>query len=434
MSTRCVCAAALLFAALIYGGVLPRTHKRRFASLLPPHAITGVSGKALSAPAKTRSGAYRLALDLRSVSGRLGAFAADSEARGRITVFIPAALYEAPLPGRLYSRNRSAQAPVVDSGVSLAFAGKMSAANTANGAADMPVFFADSAEYAETRHDGTGRLPSGERLARFRAACRLEFKRVLYAWGDAGGLFLALAAGTAEYVDPDVSDAFRKAGLAHVLALSGMHLSVFSGFTRRLTKRGGRAVSGCASFLFITLFVWFAGFSPSLRRAFIGFALAAAARFCGKRIDARAGLAACFVLHALLAPEDVFALSFILSYGGLAGILVFGEALRLPLCRLRVFPGAEGISASAGAALGTAPISAFRWGCVAPGGFVASAAVSPLVSFFLIAGAVCVALSLAAPFLLFPLGAIMRLMYRAIICVTGAFAQIPQVFIAGLPL
>ncbi|WP_187150782.1 ComEC/Rec2 family competence protein [Treponema endosymbiont of Eucomonympha sp.] len=429
MSTRCVCAAALLFAALIYGGVLPRTHKRRFASLLPPHAITGVSGKALSAPTKTRSGAYRLALELRSVSGKLGAFAAGSEARGRITVFIPAALYEAPLPGRLYSRNRSAQTPVVDSGVSLAFAGKMSAANTANGTADMPVFFADSAEYAET-----GRLAFGERLARFRAACRLEFKRVLYAWGDAGGLFLALAAGTTEYVDPDVSDAFRKAGLAHVLALSGMHLSVFSGFTRRLTKRGGRAVSGCASFLFITLFVWFAGFSPSLRRAFIGFALAAAARFCGKRIDARAGLAACFVLHALLAPEDVFALSFILSYGGLAGIFVFGEALRLPLCRLRFSPGAAGISASAGAALGTAPISAFCWGCVAPSGFVASAAVSPLVSLFLIAGAVCVALSLAAPFLLFPLGAIMRLMYRAIICVTGAFAQIPQVFIVGLPL
>ena len=49
----------------------------------------------------------------------------------------------------------------------------------------------------------------------------------MYMWGSAGGLLLALLSASKEYTSSAFSDAFRLAGLSHILALSGMHVSIF---------------------------------------------------------------------------------------------------------------------------------------------------------------------------------------------------------------
>jgi len=79
-----------------------------------------------------------------------------------------------------------------------------------------------------------------------------------------------------------VSDAFRNAGLSHILALSGMHLSLVSGIAFFAGMRlFGKTKSYIFQFCAVSLFVWFAGFSPSLLRAFLCSVLLLLCSVCG---------------------------------------------------------------------------------------------------------------------------------------------------------
>ena len=98
----------------------------------------------------------------------------------------------------------------------------------------------------------------------------MVFKRLMYKWGNAGGLLLALLCGAREYTDIAIAENFKNAGLSHVLALSGMHLSMFSSIAVLIgNKIGRKKLTYAIRIIVLILFVWFAGFSPSLLRAFI---------------------------------------------------------------------------------------------------------------------------------------------------------------------
>jgi competence protein ComEC len=268
------------------------------------------------------------------------------------------------------------------------------------------------------------------RIAWYRGLARLQFRRILYAWGGAGGLFLALAAGTSEYTDPRTAALFRAAGLAHVLALSGMHLSIFSGLSRRAAKKAGKRGSELLGVLLVLLFVWFAGFTPSLRRALIFFLLGFLCKVVGKSAGGIQLLSLTFFIHVFWKPQEIAALSFMLSYGGLGGILLFGEGLRPLLVRLRL-PTASSLAASLGAFMATSPVSALAFGYLTPVSILSSTVVSPLITLFMTGGILCTLVSIAVPVLVFPLGSAMGALYRILAWLAELFSQVPRIDVGG---
>ena len=135
----------------------------------------------------------------------------------------------------------------------------------------------------------------------------------MYSWGAAGGLLLALLCGAKEYTSTDISLAFRNAGLSHILALSGMHLSMFSGIALFFGKKIGRKkLSFIIRIIALILFVWFAGLSPSLLRAFICSLLMIIAALANvKKPDMLMILAFSFLCQTIIAPEHLFNTGFI---------------------------------------------------------------------------------------------------------------------------
>jgi competence protein ComEC len=389
----------------------------------------------VSNPAKTASGTYyRFTLELSEVSGNCGPYPAESFASGNITVLFPARILEAHYPGKLYSSASTAvkgqedalSGLLIETGAVLALGGALlpSREDTgilANMQAGSATFLADTVESAEYPRGFWGTL------AKFRALCRLEFKRTLYAWGKAGGLFLALASGASEYTDPELSALFKTAGLAHVLALSGMHLSIFSGLTKTAGKKSGKQVAETLSVGAVLVFVWFAGCSPSLRRALIFFLLGLFAKRMGKAPAMTELLAATFFIPFFLAPEDLGSVSFILSYAGLGGLLVCAAPVNRLLARIPYCYPAGSLSASAGALAATTPVSVAFWGYITPGSIVATPVVSPFITVFMVAGLVCTGLSLAVPSLLFPLGFVMNGIYQCIAGLVRVFSLIPRI-------
>ena len=147
----------------------------------------------------------------------------------------------------------------------------------------------------------------------------------MYAWGPAGGFLLALLSGSREYTEVSVAENFKKAGLSHILALSGMHLSMFSGLAVFLgTKLRRKRITLVFQLVSVSAFVWFAGFSPSLLRAFIClFIVLFQGILSLEKSDMLTVLCFSFFTQCMISPNDLLNTGFILSYGALCENLQF---------------------------------------------------------------------------------------------------------------
>lgn len=124
---------------------------------------------------------------------------------------------------------------------------------------------------------------------------------------------------------------YSKSGAAHLLAISGMHISVLAGLISRLLSK-----FLCRKHaLGLTLLMLFAygsliGFSSSLLRAILMFAIFSFAPMVGRYSDAPTRLTTAMLISLLIRPQAILESSFILSYGATAGIIF----LYKPLLRL----------------------------------------------------------------------------------------------------
>lgn len=428
--------SALLTAFLIYSGLVHVCPRHDVRSMIPSKNITRISGKIASSPAKSSSGStYSMMVELSDVSGAV----ASAPASGRIKLFVPAADVEALYPGKLYSSSENRSQGT-----------RNQADRNGKKGNEKEVFIYETgafiqAEVSFIENKAESTVPctieplqyysddvlfSGWQtsLDYMRALLRLQLKRILSAWKEAGGLLLALVCGAREYTEKNVSDSFREAGLSHILALSGMHLSLFASLTEKTAGRAlGKKLEPLLNLAASGLFVWFAGASPSLVRALICMVITSLADISSIKITVLEKVSLSFLIHICLFPEDAGSAAFMLSYGALIG-LYYGDCYVKPLISRFLPPAvASSVSASAGAQLLTAPVSLILFGECRPGGVVASVIISPLASWFVTGGICALITVLILPFLLKPVGVIMNYLYTLIRQLVTLFARIPGI-------
>ncbi len=216
---------------------------------------------------------------------------------------------------------------------------------------------------------GTGEAPG--RLQR--AAPRLR-QRLLEAVAstDRPGAILAqaLVFGDARRVPPDWKTGLRRAGLSHLLAVSGLHVGLilggfwwlFGGISNRLTALGGASV--------LLLYGCLVGPRPSLLRAAVMALLVILALVLERPPRALNSLCAALILILSFDPAAAFDLGFQLSFLATAGILLLAPRL-LKSWRRRGVAGPAGHVAAAlavtvAAQLATLPVTAVRIGVLTP--------------------------------------------------------------------
>ena len=400
--------SSLICVIIFYSGLFSIPDRTGPRSLLNTEKLTEISGTILSSPAKTGNGSYYTASF--SLESAADARSYRSTASGRIKIMIPSELAEAYSPGKLTSR--SSEAFLYEAGGHCTFRGRLS----------NNVFYVRQCTAAFWPSTCQGRL------RRFRALCRLHFKRLMYAWGSGGGLLLALLCGAREYTDAATSDAFRRAGLSHILALSGMHLSMFSAIALFFGNRTGvRKLTFILRIAALVGFVWFAGFSPSLVRAFICALLTITASIAGaQKPDMLSILCFSFLIQSAICPQDIHSPAFILSYGALAGILLSGSFFHRFYSRFSPKPLASSLSAASGAQTFTAPISLRLFGSFSPIGIVSATVVSPFITLFIYSGLALILLSLIFPILAKPSGIFINFQYTVITYIVNIFSGVPN--------
>ena len=395
--------ASLVLAFLFYSGTVKIKNRHPFVTLAPESKIIRLEGAITSNPVKSSffGNSYKVSFTASKAYCASGVFAC----MGETNLFIPADFVEAYYPGKLYSslKTQSGKGFLIENGAEFSF--------------EVEKIDKKGMKNAFLVQDGTFLGWKGnvvlKKFFRFRSLCRLQFKRLMFAWGNAGGLLLALLSGSREYTETVVSDGFRNSGLSHILALSGMHLGLFGSIARFFGKKAhGRNAGDAVQLLAILFFVWFAGLSPSLFRAFLAaLILYLNSLFRMNRPDGLALISVCFIIHVIIFSNHVFEPAFMLSYASLAGIIIFSKMFR------KVYPVfiphsiRLSLSDSTAAQCATAPVSIAVFGKIAPIGIIASLFVSPLVVLFLYAGLFGIIICLVMPFLSVPFHAIMNGLY-----------------------
>lgn len=400
--------AAVIVAVVFYSGIgnVHDSHAGNFICALPEEEIFSLKGNVISSPQKSGD-RYTFYFTPENAFSKNGA---SSSCQGNLKAYVPAKQVEAFFPGKLYSSSKG-NSFFCEAGAVVQLYGKFSNGN----------FYATDAKTLDWKKGWCGRLTY------FRALCRLQFRRLMYAWGKAGGLLLSLLSGAREYTEAETADGFRNAGLSHILALSGMHLSLVSSIALMFGARiSGKKIAYFLQAVTVVIFVWFAGATPSLLRAFICSMILWLAAVAGiEKPDMISVLCVSFLLHIIIKKEDLTSAAFMLSYGALLGILTIGELFHNLFSRFFPRVVSSTLSASCGAQIFTAPISISLFGTFAPIGIIATAVVSPCVTIFIYSGAFCIFICLLFPVLVPAAGFFLNAIYLVIKLFVMTFAKCP---------
>lgn len=146
---------------------------------------------------------------------------------------------------------------------------------------------------------------------------------------ESGGLFLALFAADRSYLEGKLSLDFRRIGISHLLALSGMHLAILSFFIHRLLsllhiKKMARTV---IVMLFVILYMFFTGFPLSVVRAGVMLLFVSLYYLLALPRDSLTVLCISVLLIVLITPYAILDVSLLLSALATFGILRASEKM-----------------------------------------------------------------------------------------------------------
>lgn len=136
----------------------------------------------------------------------------------------------------------------------------------------------------------------------------------------------ALLLGDSSEISYELDTAFKISGIRHIIAVSGLHVSVFYGIVSLIAFKR-RFLTALLSLPVLFLFAAVAGFTPSVTRACIMIALMVMAQVLNREYDPPTALSFACLVMLVVNPFVITSVSFQLSVGCVAGILLFSTRI-----------------------------------------------------------------------------------------------------------
>jgi len=172
------------------------------------------------------------------------------------------------------------------------------------------------------------RLPVSRWVRRMKRSMSNTYHQVLEQ--EDSEILHAMILGDKSELSLELKKLYQKAGISHILAISGLHISMIGLLFFRLLKKAGLH-HNLASFLCILLIYIYGimtGFSISTNRAVIMMILSLSACFFCRSYDSQSALALSALIVLIQQPYQLFQCGFQLSFLAVAGTVCF-----LPVCR-----------------------------------------------------------------------------------------------------
>ncbi|MDR3507274.1 MAG: ComEC/Rec2 family competence protein [Caulobacteraceae bacterium] len=155
--------------------------------------------------------------------------------------------------------------------------------------------------------------------------------------GGAVGLAVTVATSHEDWLDPQSRDDLRYSGLAHMLAIAGLHMAAVSGFVFFAVRLGvaawpwlalrvsGKKIAAAAGLVAVAIYLVLSGAHPPARRAAITASVAFIAILCGRRAVSLHSLSIAALIILALQPEVVVQPGFEMSFCATAALVALAE-------------------------------------------------------------------------------------------------------------
>ncbi len=143
---------------------------------------------------------------------------------------------------------------------------------------------------------------------------------------DTAGFATALLTGETSGLSYETRNQLAITGLSHIVAVSGMHVSMIVGLVLLLCLRR-RRLAAAVSIAAVLFFAAMLGFTPSVTRAAVMQIVLLLAPLFHRENDAPTSLGLALFLILLENPWAIASLSLQLSFGAIAGILLFADPM-----------------------------------------------------------------------------------------------------------
>lgn len=241
----------------------------------------------------------------------------------------------------------------------------------------------------------------GVRISQLRE--QIEASLLKYMDGQAGGVAVALTVGFRNHLSNETKEVLRRAGLSHLLAISGLHMGlvtasaffIFEFLLAAVASVGVRVMprklAVLPTWLVAILYLLLSGASTSTLRAFIMVSVALLAVLTDRKVLSLRSVALAAFFIVLWRPESVLSVGFQMSFAATAGLVAFFEMYNTSRARQRsalpnklyLFFGyllAIGIT-SLVAQLSVAPFSIYHFQSLSVVGLLANILALPVMTF-----------------------------------------------------
>ena len=142
-----------------------------------------------------------------------------------------------------------------------------------------------------------------------------------------GGVAYSLLFGDKTLIEEDAYTSFRNSGTAHLLAISGLHISLIIGLLYYIVNKlkMKNIYKFITMFVFLSLYNWLCNFAPSVVRASIMGLTMIGCKLLGKRYDILNSLGLSLSIILIVSPLSLYDVGLLLSYMAVFSIILFGK-------------------------------------------------------------------------------------------------------------
>lgn len=205
---------------------------------------------------------------------------------------------------------------------------------------------------------------------------------------EEAGLLDAMILGDQSRLEADTKVLFRKLGIVHILAISGMHLSLIGSGLYRGLKRTGMPQRPCALLAAFTVMTYarFVHAGPATMRAVIMFCMMMLAEYLGRKYDGISALALAGFLILAIHPLALWQSGLWFAFLAVLSLYLLAPAilryLNFPK-KSRQLKAAYIIVPPAAVTLGTLPLTVYCYGEIPLLGLALNLAAMPVMGLFM---------------------------------------------------
>lgn len=154
---------------------------------------------------------------------------------------------------------------------------------------------------------------------------------------DTADICVALILGDKSNIENSIIENFSESSLSHILAISGMHMSYIILLSSFILKFCDKKKSKIAIIVIIILFCNLVGNSESIVRASIMAIIHIIGDLLHRKSDSITNLSISGLLILMINPYAIKSMSFVLSFGGTLGIILFYKLIKNKIDYIKIF-------------------------------------------------------------------------------------------------